>query len=280
VIASVGALSDQHIDYAQSLLARIPQRLRDSIRGALGRKSGGAGAAARHEPGDVGGAAEGLLALGDPQLADHVSRASAALRTAPAEAAACRISTFALPAVATSVQRAVRRLRRPVDRLIRADSRHPASSSTRCKCVLLRHLAAHFEPKRPETGGGGPQIEVVGALSVLLSMLAHAGAADPAEAARAFEAARAQLSGDRFFPRCFRGRSSTCARWTAPWGASVTPRHGSAATSSAHASQPWRRTGRWTIRGGRAAAGVSDSLGCPMPPLLPGQHIGEEPGGP
>src|SRR5204862_261909 len=81
-----------------------------------------------------------------------------------------------------------------VGRLIRADSRIGLFEYT-LQRVLLRHLAAHFGPRRPP---GGPQVEVREASSLLLSMLAYAGATDPGEVARAFEAARAELSPGRF----------------------------------------------------------------------------------
>ena len=111
-------------------------------------------------------------------------------------------------------------------------------------------------------------------------MLAYAGAPDPAEAARAFEAGRAQLSGDRFFPALLArekvdlralDRALGRLRDTAPrlrgqiLGACV------AAVAT---------DGKVTIAEGELLRAVSDSLGCPMPPLLPGQHIGEEPAAP
>jgi len=277
VIASVGALSDQHIDYAQSLLARIPQRLRDSIREPWVARAVVLALLLDTNPETRAAQLKALLALGDPQLADHVSRASAALRTAPAEAR-LPILDLALPALRRLSSAQYGELRAAVDRLIRADSRIGLFEYT-LQCVLLRHLAAHFEPKRPEPAGG-PQIEVVGALSVLLSMLAHAGAADPAEAARAFEAARAQLSGDRFFPALLPrekldlralDRALGRLRDTAPRLRGDILRACVAAVAT---------DGKVTIAEGELLRAVSDSLGCPMPPLLPGQHIGEEPAAP
>src|SRR6267143_1330898 len=277
MIASVGALSDQHIDYAQSLLARIPQRLRDSIREPWVARAVVLALLLDANPATRAAQLNALLALGDPQLADHVSRASAALRTAPEEAR-LPILDLALPALRRLSSAQYSELRVAVDRLIRADSRIGLFEYT-LQCVLLRHLAAHFEPKRPESAAG-PQIQVGDALSVLLSMLAHAGAADPAEAARAFEAARAQLSGGRFLPTLLPrekldvralDRALGRLRDTAPrlrgeiLGACV------AAVAT---------DGKVTIAEGELLRAVSDSLGCPMPPLLPGQHLGEEPAAP
>src|SRR5882724_1851018 len=273
VVASVGALSDQHIDYAQSLLARIPQRLRDSIREPWVARAVVLALLLDAKPETRAAQMNALLALGDPQLADHVARASTALRTTPAEAR-LPILDLTLPALRRLSTAQYGELRAAVDRLIRADSRVGLFEYT-LQCVLLRHLAVHFEPKRPETAAG-PQIEVREAVSMLLSMLAHAGATDPAEAAHAFEAARAQLSADRFVPTLLprekldlRGLDRALGRLrdTAPrlrgeiLGACV------AAVAT---------DGKVTIAEGELLRAVSDSLGCPMPPLLPGQQIGEE----
>src|SRR3989441_1280500 len=65
VIASVGALGDEHIAYAQSLVARIPERLRDFHPGALGGESDRAGTPARSQPGDEGRAADHAVAAGE-----------------------------------------------------------------------------------------------------------------------------------------------------------------------------------------------------------------------
>jgi len=277
VVASVGALSDQHIDYAQSLLARIPQRLRDSIREPWVARAVVLALLLDAKPETRATQMNALLALGDPQLADHVTRASAALRIAPAEAR-LPILDLALPALRRLSTAQYGELRAAVDRLIRADSRVGLFEYT-LQCVLVRHLAAHFEPNRPQAAAG-PQLEVREAVSVLLSMLSHAGAADPAEAARAFEAARAQLPADRFVPTLLArekldvralDRALGRLRDTAPrlrgeiLGACV------AAVAT---------DGKVTIAEGELLRAVSDSLGCPMPPLLPGQHIGEEPAAP
>ncbi|TMA17665.1 MAG: hypothetical protein E6J84_07340, partial [Deltaproteobacteria bacterium] len=199
-VASIGALGDQHIAYAQSLLAQIPQRLRDSIR----------------EPWVARAVVLALLLDGKPEIRTAQLKALLAQR------------------------------------------------------VLLRHLAAHFEPRRPPAG---PQIELREASSLLLSMLAHAGATDPGEVAQAFEAARAELSPGRFqltlVPRSdcdlhALDRALDRLVETAPrlrgeiLGACV------AAVAT---------DGKVTIAEGEMLRAISDSLGCPMPPLLPGEHV-------
>ena len=209
-----------------------------------------------------------LLAIGDAKLAEEVSRVAGALRTCPVEAR-LPVLDLALPALRRLSSAQCGDLRAAVGRLIRADSRIGLFEYT-LQRVLLRHLAAHFEPRRPP---GGPQIEVREASSLLLSMLAHAGATDPGEVARAFEAARAELSPGRFqltlLPRSdcdlhALDRALDRLVETAPrlrgeiLGACV------AAVAT---------DGKVTIAEGEMLRAISDSLGCPMPPLLPGEHV-------
>src|SRR5438132_8727834 len=97
VVASVGALCDEHIAYAQSLVATIPQRLRDSIREPWVARAVVLALLLDAKPETRAAQLKAVLALGDPQLADHVSRASTALRAAPAEAR-LPILDLALPA--------------------------------------------------------------------------------------------------------------------------------------------------------------------------------------
>jgi len=270
VRASVGALGDQHIAYAQSLVARIPQRLRDAIREPWVARAVVLALLLDSKPETRTAQLNALVAHDDPHLADNVARAWSALHAAPAEAR-LPILDLALPALRRLSPAQYGELRTAVDRLIRADSRIGLFEYT-VQRVLLRHLAAHFEPGRVDPATG-PRVEVADALSVLLSMLAHAGAADPAKAARAFRVAAAELSPGRFhvslLPREIcdlraLDRALSRLRDTAPrlrgeiLGACV------AAVAT---------DGEVTIAEGELLRAISDSLGCPMPPLLPGQHL-------
>ena len=267
-VASVGALGDQHIAYAQSLLAQIPPRLRDSIREPWVARAVVLALLLDGKPEIRTAQLKALLAIGDAKLAEEVSRVAGALRTCPVEAR-LPVLDLALPALRRLSSAQCGDLRAAVDRLIRADSRIGLFEYT-LQRVLLRHLAAHFEPRRPPAG---PQIEVREASSLLLSMLAHAGATDPGEVAQAFEAARAELSPGRFqltlLPRSdcdlhALDRALDRLVETAPrlrgeiLGACV------AAVAT---------DGKVTIAEGEMLRAISDSLGCPMPPLLPGEHV-------
>lgn len=268
VLASVGALGDQHIAYAQSLVARIPQRLRDGIREPWVARAVVLGLLLDDNPETRAAQLQGLLGFGNPQLADQVSRASTVLRTCPAEAR-LPIVDLALPALRRLSGAQYGELRDAVDRLIRADSRIGLFEYT-LQRVLLRHLAAHFEPQRPRRAA--PPMEAGDALSILLSMLAHAGAEDPPAATTAFAAACAELSRDRLRPALLpRERCGLPALDRALLRlADTAPRlRGDvlAACVAAVASD-----GKVTIAEGELLRAISDSLGCPMPPFLPGQR--------
>ena len=273
VIATVGALGDEHIAYAQSLVARIPQGLRDAIREPWVARAVVLALLLDPKPETRAVQMNAILALGDPRLADQVSRASGALRTCPAEAR-LPILDLALPALRRLSSAQYKELRDAVDRLIHADGRIGVFEYT-LRCVLLRHLAAHFEPKRERKAA--PQIQAGDALCVLLSLLAHAGSADPVEAARAFEVACAELSSGRFrlglLPRdkcnvvaldgalCRLGDTAPRLR-----GEILAACVAAVATDD-----------KVTVAEGELLRAIADSLGCPMPPLLPGQRIGAAP---
>ena len=267
-VASVGALGDQHIAYAQSLLAQVPQRLRDSIREPWVARAVVLALLLDGKAEIRTAQLSALLALGDANLAEEVSRVAGALRTCPVEAR-LPVLDLALPALRRLSSAQCGDLRAAVDRLIRADSRIGLFEYT-LQRVLLRHLAAHFESRRPPER---PQIEVREASSLLLSMLAHAGATDPGEAARAFEAARAELSPGRFqltlLPRddCgLRALDRALDRLV-----ETAPRLRGEILGACVAAVA--RDGKVTIAEGEMLRAISDSLGCPMPPLLPGEHV-------
>ncbi len=270
LVSTIGALGDQHIAWARSLVERIPQRLRDAIREPWVARAVVLGLLLDEKPQTRTAQLEALLALGTPQLADQVARAATALRALPAETRLPMVD-LALPALRRLSAAQYVEFRESVDRLIRADARIGLFEYT-LQRVLMRHLAIHFEPERPERAG--PPIEAADAVSILLSMLAHAGSADPAEAARAFAAACAEVSKSRFRPtllpreKCdIRALDAALVRLgeTAPrLRADVL-----AACVAAVASD-----GKVTIAEGELLRAISDSLGCPMPPLLPGQHVG------
>src|SRR5437016_4557640 len=97
-VASIGALGDQHIAYAQSLLAQIPQRLRDSIREPWVARAVVLALLLDGKPETRTAQLNALLALGDAKLAEQVSRVAGALGNCPVEAR-LPVLDLALPAL-------------------------------------------------------------------------------------------------------------------------------------------------------------------------------------
>ncbi len=270
VVSSVGALGEQHIAYAQSLVARIPQRLRESIREPWVARAVVLALVLDRKPETRAAQMNALVSVGDPHLADQVARASTALQTAPVEARLPLVD-LALPALRRLSRAQYTQLRAALDRMIRADARIELFEYT-LQRVLLRHLAAQFEPQG-QLPPAGPPMDVAMALSILLSMLAHAGAADSAEAAHAFEAAGGELSPGRFRlallarQQCdLRALDRALARLR-----ETAPRLRAEVIGACAAAVA--TDGTVTVAEGELLRAISDSLGCPMPPLLPGQGV-------
>ena len=270
VVATVGVLDDQHIAYAQSLLARLPQRVRDSIQEPWVARAVVLALLLDRSPEPRAVQLNALLALGDPQLADQVSRAHGALQACPVEAR-LPILDLAMPALRRLSSAQYGQLRAAVEALVRADSRLSLFEYT-LQRVLVRHLSEHFEPKLREPAGA-PVVRLDEALSVLLSAFVHAGAMDAAVSARAFAAAQAELLDGRF-------RLSLLAKEGCNLGAvdralsrlaDTAPRLRRQFLSACVAAVAI--DGKVTIAEGELLRAVSETLGCPMPPLLPGEHV-------
>ena len=154
--------------------------------------------------------------------------------------------------------------------LLGADSRIGLFEYT-LQRVLLRHLGAHFKPQL-EKAETSPPIQVADALSILLSMLAHAGAASPAEVASAFEAARAELSRERLRPMLLPREKCDVRALDGALGrlADTAPRLRGEILGAAVAAVA--TDGMVTIAEGELLRAIADALDCPMPPLLPGQR--------
>jgi Zn-dependent protease with chaperone function len=270
VIASVGALGDEHIAYAQSLVARIPERVRDSLREPWAARAVVLALLMDRNPDIRSKQLKALLELGDPQLADQVSRASGALRDCPAETR-LPILNLALPALQRLSAGQYGELRTAVDRLVSADSRLGLFEYT-LQRALFRHLGAHFESNL-RAAATSPQIQATDAASILLSMLAHAGAAAPAEAARAFEVACAELSQGRLRPTLLPREKCSLRALDGALGrlAGTAPRLRREVLTACVAAIA--TDGMVTISEGELLRAIADSLGCPMPPLLPGQRV-------
>jgi Zn-dependent protease with chaperone function len=268
VVSTVGSLGDRHVAYARSLVEAIPQRLRDGIREPWVARAVVLALLLDDKPETRAAQIEALVKLGDPQLPDQVTRASAALRNCP-RAARLPIVDLSLPALRRLSPAQFEAFRTAVDRLVHADSRVGLFEYA-LQRVLMRHLSVHFALESDPAPAATLDVQV--AVSILLSMLAYAGSTDPAIAAASFQAARLELGRGRLHPiflprekcdvrqldRALRRLADTAPRLRAEV---------LAACVAAVASD-----GKVTIFEGELLRAIADALGCPMPPLLPGQQ--------
>jgi hypothetical protein len=269
VLATVGKLDEQHIAYARSLLGRLPQRVRESVREPWVARALVLALLLDRTPGTRALQLNALLALGDAQLADQVVRAAGILDACPLETR-LPILDLSLPALRRLSPAQSAQLQAAVDALAKADSRLSLFEYT-LECVLRRHLGVQFG-EAPKVASAA-ELSFDRALSLVLSALVHAGAVDAGSAARAFATACASLSGARPRPALLakeecslRGLDVALSRL-----ASTAPRLRGEILGACVAAVA--TDGRVTIAEGELLRAVSESLGCPMPPLLPGQQI-------
>jgi len=270
VLATIGKLDDQHIAYAQSLLARLPQRVREAVREPWVARALVLALLLDRRSETRALQLKAVLSLGDAQLADQVARAAAILDTCPLETR-LPILDLSLPALRRLSPAQSQQLRAAVDALAQADSRLSLFEYT-LECVLRRHLGVQFgtAPRADSSS----QVSFDQALSLVLSMLVHSGAADAGAAARAFSSACATLSTSRPRPKLLARQECSLGGLEVALSrlAATAPRLRKeilGACAAAVASDA-----KVTIAEGELLRAVSESLGCPMPPLLPGQQVG------
>ncbi len=135
---------------------------------------------------------------------------------------------------------------------------------------IMRHLEPHFGSGRAASVKHRNLDRVTGACSLLLSILSHVGHDDPAAARAAFEKGRSRL-GLPDLPHAERDRSlAGLDRALEELDTVAFTLKRDLLEAAATCVGADRRV---TVVEGELLRGIADSLGCPMPPLLPGQPI-------
>jgi Zn-dependent protease with chaperone function len=197
LVATVGAPSGDHVQFAVSLLRSVPDRLREAV----------------HEPRDAEAMVYALLldsrdvlrwrqlASLEPELDRSVLENVRQLR-AEVEAAGpdlrLPLVDLALPALRQLSREQYGAFSRSLRRLIEADEKVTVFEFALEKMVQ-RHLAIFFEGRPPREPKFSSLEELRSEAVLILSALAHAGARDVGEARQAFAAGAGQLplSGER-----------------------------------------------------------------------------------
>ncbi|MBW3534405.1 MAG: M48 family metallopeptidase [Gemmatimonadetes bacterium] len=269
VLERIGSPSPEHVAYARRLMAQVPEPLREAAHDPVGAP------ARLHSllPGrDPGGAARSraLEGPGGAAIAEAARRLASAVEALPAEARlplveAAAGTLTALPrAEAERFVRALRALASGEDGL--------ALEEWLLVRLVVRHLEQHLEPARSRSRGYRSLRPFAAECSVLLSALAHAGHAEGAGARDAFAAAADALeapglelrsAGEAREPRLLEAALETLSGLVPP----MKKRLVRACATSVAADRTV------TPREAELFRVVADSLGVPVPPLLPGQRL-------
>jgi Zn-dependent protease with chaperone function len=267
----VGTLDEAHLALAASFLARLPPGLRE----------------AAHEPSGACAIVFGLLldrdrALRGVQLEElrrtteaavyaETVRLWPALESCPTEARLPLVD-LALPALRRLSEPQYRAFRAAVERLIAADAKLSLFEFT-LQRVLLRRLEPHFRPAPPPVVAYGSLRAVSRQASLLLSILAHAGQAQPERAGQAFAAAARHLADTRAVASLLPFEQCGLADLDKALAelARASPAMKRKLLEACAAAIAFDR--RVTVQEGELLRAIADSLDCPMPPFLPGQTL-------
>jgi hypothetical protein len=265
-VESVGTIDQPHIDYAARLKESIPQRLREVVRDPLGAQS--AVFALLIDPGETVSKTQfgWLDAYALPAAVRETRRILADARSLAPEARLPLVE-LATPALCQMTPAQFHDFIRSVEALVQAD-RKTTLFEYALQRLLIRHVVATFVRTKPRTVRYTTTPPLAAPTAVVLSALAEAGESTPEGAARAFAAGVAALG----WP-CVPVEM-------APPGAVGLSEVDAALEVLAKAAPLLKRRilqacaacicvdGTVTVDEGELLRAVSDSLGCPMPPLI------------
>lgn len=266
---SVGQLDDAHIDYARQLIARIPGALREAARHPNGAQAVVFLVLLDADAGVRDKQLARLDADAEPAVAALVRTLQPHASQVPHEAR-LSLMDLGLPALQKMSREQYAGFRKQVDALIEADGRVDLFEWT-LRRLLTRHLEAHlFRPRDPKVHYYALK-PVAEHCAVLMSTLARVGSREPGEVERAFASGASALG---LAGLTLQG-TDACRLSAVDRGfdelAKLSPRekkkllHGCATVIAAD--------GEITVSEGELMRAISDSLDCPMPPLLPGQKL-------
>jgi Zn-dependent protease with chaperone function len=192
VMASMGAPAAVHLTYAQRLLERIPDALRDAAHDAEGARALVFALLLDPEPGAV--RAEQLERIGE-YGGDVVARAAENLASgvlASGPDARLALLDLALPVLRTLPVAQATPFRRTAQRLIRADGKVRMFDYAVVH-ILDRHLASGRKPARDRSARIHSFARIREEVEIILSAVARSGASAEREAEAAFRASADRL---------------------------------------------------------------------------------------
>jgi Zn-dependent protease with chaperone function len=270
LVALIGTLDQAHLSYARTLLSGIPERVRTAVHDPSGAR---AVVLALLASGDVAvrdKQRQSLESSNDELLMSDVEELSPLLESAPRETRLPLID-LALPSLRRLSPAQYQVFMEQVRAFIRADRQIDLFEFTLTH-ILERHLGPTFETKRAPTA----QFYALPALrkecAVLLSAVAHAGHKDALTAGRAFSEGAKELSGVQLDFVARDGAGLVGVRDALEKTARIAPKLKQELMRALIATVAY--DGKVTAGEGEVLRAISDALGLPMPPFLPGQELG------
>jgi Zn-dependent protease with chaperone function len=269
-LQQIGAPGPEHLAYAAALLAQLSPPLRSAIDEPFGAQAVVLLLLLDENDPIREKQLQYLRERFDPGQMKQIEALMPVVREVPVEARLPLVE-IAASALRLLSEPQYRQYRELVQKLVDADAKVDYFEFALLRS-LERHLAAHFNPKRPPILKYTAIQPLLPACSMLLSTLAHVGTDDDQQAKKAFYEAELVLTSEgglRLHDRRDTGvRRVDIALEELAQAVPAIKRKLLAACTTCIAYD-----GKVTIEEGELLRAIADSLDCPLPPLLISQKI-------
>jgi Zn-dependent protease with chaperone function len=265
-LATMGAVQQEHLDYAASLLQSLPEEFRAAAHRPVGAQALIYALLLDEDPAVRKVQTQRLQEHAPREVRDQLQQLLPAVAELPA-AARVPLVELTYPALRTLSGEQYRGFRDNVEALVGADRRLALFEYT-LRRMLLRHLDGHFAKRKPKVTQYYALRPLLADCAALLSSLVHVGHKDAAEAARAFQSAAGVLRADgdalALLPReeCSLKVVDEALSRLAKSSPQIKKRLLTAAIACVAADRQVKVAESELLRA------VADALDCPMPPML------------
>jgi hypothetical protein len=271
LIPTIGKLTKAHLVYAATLLTALPPPLKEKAHDPSGARAVVLALVLSRDPGTRQIQFKILAGAEDPLCNIETLEISSLVDRSPPEARLPLID-LALPALRRLSPRQFLEFRELVRHMVHADQETDLFEYSLLH-VLGRHLDPFFSKLSPATVQYYSLRSLGGECSSLLSALAHAGHQDEESAKQAFLKGAGEL-GDRQTRLQLRSpKESSLDQLSDALEKLVLVSPALKRQLIAACAGCVSHDYRVTVQEGELLRAVSDSLGCPMPPLLAGQAL-------
>lgn len=262
-IEHVGNPSQAHVDYATSLSSLLPQQIVALAREPYAARAVVLSMLLNQDASIRASQMQALIGLVTPDVAALVKKISPAIDGLDARVRLPLVDV-ALPALAAMSPPQYRQFIKAFQSLAAADGQLDLFEWVLSQ-IVIRHLRPHFENARPAPAGRLSLARLTAPCAVVLSAVAYAGNSDQ-RAQKAFAKGASQLPTLGLGLVSREAANLTQLRRALSAVAQATPQAQGQLVGACAASIS--ADGQATIEEVELLRGVSDLLGCPMPPLL------------